>query len=160
MVTGKRTCFRIEKNLDGSQLSKLASKESSRDIADSDTGHDPSKSTNDSKPLEPPPILKYIKTQVKDAFHSPLAVLLKGAVILSEEHFIEIIPVAWELLLETNQEVTASAASIFILAAVKAPQPVSDIMQHGLSHPEAAVRINAILRSVRLQEMFTSYQSV
>lgn len=138
--------YRIEKNLDGSQLSKLASKDSSRDIAESEAGQDASKSSNDEKPLEPPPILKYIKTQVKDAFHSPFAVLLKGAVILSEEHFIEIIPVAWELLLETNQEVTACAASLFILAAVKAPQPVSEIMQHGLSHPDVAIRINAILR--------------
>ncbi|RZC42316.1 unc-80 -like protein, partial [Asbolus verrucosus] len=144
---------KIEKTLDGSQLSKLASKDSSRDIADSDTGHDPSKSNDDGKPSEPPPILKYIKTQVKDAFHSPLAVLLKGAVILAEEHFIEIIPVAWELLLESNQEVTACAASLFILAAVKAPQPVSDIMQHGLSHPDAAIRINAILRFQVLWKM-------
>lgn len=57
-----------------------------------------------------------------------------------------IIPVAWELLLESNQEVTACAASIFILGAVKAPQQVSDILQHGLSHPECTVKINAILR--------------
>lgn len=72
--------------------------------------------------------------------------MLKGAVILSEEHFLEIIPVAWELLLEFNQEVAACAASLFILAAVKAPQQVCDIMQHNLSHPDVAVRINAILR--------------
>lgn len=76
----------------------------------------------------------------------PLSVLLKGAVILTEENFVNIIPVAWELLLEPNQEVTATAASIFILGAVKAPQQVSDILQHGLSHPECSIRINAILR--------------
>lgn len=75
-----------------------------------------------------------------------MAVLLKGACILSEEHFHDIIPVAWELLLETNQEVAACAASLFILAAVKAPQQVCDIMQHNLSHPDAAIRINAVLR--------------
>lgn len=72
--------------------------------------------------------------------------MLKGAVILQEEQFLDIIPVAWELLLETNQEITACAAAIFILGAVKAPQQVSEIMQHGLSHPDCAVRINAILR--------------
>lgn len=127
-------------------MSKLASKDSSRDIADSDTDKDTTKSTTDGKPKETPPILKYIKTQVKDAFHSPLAVLLKGAVILSEEHFAEIIPIAWELLLEWNQEVAACAASLFILCAVKAPQQVCDIMQHGLSHPDPTIRINAILR--------------
>lgn len=72
--------------------------------------------------------------------------LLKGAVVLTEEHFFEIIPVVWELLLEFNQEVAACAASLFILAAVKAPQQVCDIMQHNLSHSDAAVRINAVLR--------------
>lgn len=71
---------------------------------------------------------------------------MKGACILSEEHFLEIIPVAWELLLEFNQEVAAAASSLFILAAVKAPQQVCDIMQHNLSHPDAAIRINAVLR--------------
>lgn len=72
--------------------------------------------------------------------------ILKGAVILSEENFVNIIPVAWELLLESDQEVTACAASIFILGAVRAPHQVSEILQHGLSHPECVVRINAILR--------------
>ncbi|KAG5895326.1 hypothetical protein JTB14_000598 [Gonioctena quinquepunctata] len=142
---------RIDRNLDGSQMGK-STKESSRDIAESDAGYD-AKSTSGKKLLEPTPILKYIKTQVKDAFHAPLAALLKGAVILTDEHFLEIIPVAWELLLESSQEVTACAASLFILGAVKAPQQVSDIMQHGLSHPECAVRINAILRFQVLWKM-------
>lgn len=53
--------------------------------------------------------------QVKDVFHAPLATLLKGAVILTEENFADIVPVVWELLLEMNQEVAAAAASLFIL---------------------------------------------
>lgn len=83
---------------------------------------------------------------MKDAFHSPFAALLKGAVILSEEHFLDIMSVAWELLLEWNKEVVAAAASIFILAAVKCPQQVTELMQQGLMHPETTVRINSILR--------------
>ncbi|CAG9815242.1 unnamed protein product [Phaedon cochleariae] len=143
---------RIDKNLESFQMGKLSSKDSSRDIAESDTVYD-SKTSSERKPTEPPPILKYIKTQVKDAFHAPLAILLKGAVIMTEENFSEIIPVAWELLLETNQEVAACAASLFILGAVKAPQQVSEIMQYGLSHPDCAVRINAILRFQVLWKM-------
>lgn len=71
---------------------------------------------------------------------------MKGAVILSEDHFIDIMPVAWELLLEWNQEVAASAASLFILAAVRAPHQVVELMQQGLKHQDPAIRINAILR--------------
>ncbi|CAH1139308.1 unnamed protein product [Phyllotreta striolata] len=143
---------KIDKNVEGGQLGKMFCKDSSRDIADSDLGSD-AKQTSEKKPETPPPILKYIKTQVKDVFHSPLAVLLKGAVILTEEHFLDIIPVTWELLLESNQEVTACAASLFILGAVRAPQQVSELMQHGLSHMDCAVRINAILRFQVLWKM-------
>ncbi|XP_066154738.1 protein unc-80 homolog isoform X3 [Euwallacea fornicatus] len=148
---GKRD--RIDKTLDGSQASKLASKDSSRDIADSDGGNGSSKHVDDSKPSEPPPILKYIQTQVKDVFHAPLAALLKGAVILTEDNFIDIIPVAWELLLEINQEVAAAAASLFILASVKAPSHATEIMQHGLTNAEPAARINSILRFQVLWKM-------
>jgi len=84
--------------------------------------------------------------QVRDIFHAPLAVLLKGAVILSEDQFSDILPITWELLLEANQEVAATAASLFILAAVRAPNQAMDIMHHGLHHQDPATRINAILR--------------
>lgn len=95
---------------------------------------------------EPPPILKYIKTQVKDAFHAPLATLIKGAVVITEDLFVEVLPVAWELLLESNQEVAASAASLFIVSAVRAPNQASELMHKGLQHSNTSVRINAILR--------------
>lgn len=44
-------------------MSKLASKESSKDLAESDAG-DGTTSGSDEKPKEQPQILKYIKTQV------------------------------------------------------------------------------------------------
>ncbi|KAL0270475.1 UNVERIFIED_CONTAM: hypothetical protein PYX00_007876 [Menopon gallinae] len=98
------------------------------------------------KPKETLPILKYLKTQVRNVFHAPLSVLVKGAVVLTEDLFIDIIPVAWELLLESDQEVAASAASLFILCSVRAPNHVSDVMHHALSHQDTSIRINAILR--------------
>lgn len=33
----------------------------------------------------------------------PMATIIKGAAILSEEYFIDALPAAWELLLEPNQ---------------------------------------------------------
>lgn len=56
--------IRIDKNLDGSQTGKL--KDSTRDIADSDLDKDNVKSNSQSAPKDPPPILKYIKTQVQE----------------------------------------------------------------------------------------------
>lgn len=75
-----------------------------------------------------------------------MATLVKGAAILTEDQFIEIIPVAWELLLETNQETAASAAAFFILSSVKAPTHASEIMQRALKHKDPNIRIGAILR--------------
>jgi protein unc-80 len=90
--------------------------------------------------------LKYVTLQAKSLFHAPLSLLLKGAVILHEENFVDILPVAWELLLEPSQEVAAAAAALFILAAVKAPTQASNVMQHGLQHIETSTRIEAVLR--------------
>ncbi|GBP89583.1 Protein unc-80 homolog [Eumeta japonica] len=97
-------------------------------------------------PLEPPLILKYLKGQVRDAFHSPLATLIKGATTMNEEMFAESAPVAWQLLLESDRELSACAASLFILAAVKSPHIASEIMHTDLKHTDPGVRINAILR--------------
>ncbi|XP_066993860.2 protein unc-80 homolog [Anabrus simplex] len=152
---GKRD--RVDQNTDSqSGRTPLRHRDSSRDIAeqqDSERSRSqpkpiPKKKIEKSteKPKDQPLILKYIKTHVREVFHAPLAVLIKGAVILSEDHFVDILPVAWELLLEANQEVAATAASLFILAAVRAPNQASDIMHHGLHHQNPSVRINAILR--------------
>lgn len=48
-------------------------------------------------------VFKYIKNHVRNMFHIPMAALIKGAATLNEEFFTEVIPIAWELLLETDQ---------------------------------------------------------
>ncbi|CAK1579375.1 unnamed protein product [Parnassius mnemosyne] len=97
-------------------------------------------------PTEPPAILKYLKGQVRDAYHMPLATLIKGATTMSEDMFAEVAPVAWKLLLEADRELSACAAATFILAAVRAPHAASHMMHSDLKHADPAVRINAILR--------------
>ncbi|XP_026299991.1 protein unc-80 homolog isoform X2 [Apis mellifera] len=140
---------KVEKNMDGSQSGRLAQRDSSKDLADQDSekGKESSKKSSIGEvDKENSAILKYLRTQVKDVFHAPLATLVKGAVVMTEELFVDVLPVAWELLLEANQEVAASAASLFIVAAVRAPNQASELMHHGLRHNSTSVRINAILR--------------
>lgn len=60
---------------------------------------------------------------------------------MSEELFAESAPVAWQLLLESDRELSACAAALFILAAVKAPHTASDIMHNDLKHAEPGVRL-------------------
>ncbi|XP_071635615.1 protein unc-80 homolog isoform X3 [Temnothorax longispinosus] len=146
--------YKIEKNLDGSQSGRSTQRDSSKDLVDQDSERGKESlrrvttkyTVEEEKDKEPPPVLKYIRTQVKDAFHAPLATLIKGAVVMTEDLFVEVLPVAWELLLESNQEVAASAAALFIVSAVRAPNQASDLMHKGLQHNNTSVRINAILR--------------
>lgn len=92
------------------------------------------------------PVYKYCKNHVRKLFHFPLAALIKGAAILTEDLFVEAIPAAWEMLLEADQELSANAAALFIIASVRAPTAASDVMQRALKHRDANVRIGAILR--------------
>ena len=147
---------RIDKSFDVSQSGRFTwcgNRDSSKDLADQDSewGRDSKMVTNadgdsDSDDKEPLAILKYIQSQAKDVFHAPMATLVKGAVVVSDDLFTDILPVAWELLLESNQEIAASAASLFIVGAVRAPNKASDLMHSGLQNTNTSVRINAILR--------------
>lgn len=141
---------RIDKNIDASRLS-TGNRDFSKDVPeiDSDFAAEFAKAMeplDSDKEKEPPALVTYMQNQVQNAFHAPLSTLLKGAVIMTEDLFIDILPVAWELLLETNQEVAAAAASMFIAATVRAPTHASEILHQGLHHEKADVRINAILK--------------
>lgn len=73
-------------------------------------------------------VFKYIKNHVRNLFHFPMADLIKGAAILSEELFIEAIPAAWELLLETDQVIYSFDlllfAHIMSLCIARKPPPI------------------------------------
>ncbi|KAI5728949.1 hypothetical protein M8J77_023574 [Diaphorina citri] len=134
---------RIDKNtVDGG-----SSKDSTKDgeVPD-DSKQQPSKKKSEEKVRDSHPILKYLKSQVRDIFHAPIATLTKGSVVLTEDQFSDILPIAWELLLESNQELVATAAALFIVASVRAPTQASNLMHYQLQHHEAAVRISAIQR--------------
>ncbi|XP_050045385.1 protein unc-80 homolog [Dermacentor andersoni] len=92
------------------------------------------------------PMLKYLKTQVMSLFHSPLSMLIKGTVVATEETFIEAMPIAWELLLENDQQLSAVAAVVFILAAVKAPEHASELLSRELKSEDTTQKTNALLR--------------
>lgn len=101
---------------------------------------------SDKRSEENSPILKYIKNHVRELFHIPMAIMIKSAVVLTEDFFIEVIPAAWELLLEKNPEISTSAAALYIIASVRAPNFASEIMQRALKHKDPDIRIQAILR--------------
>jgi hypothetical protein len=56
-------------------------------------------------------VIKYITLQAQKLTHAPMAVICKSAPILSDETYIDMMPVAWELLLESDQELAAAAGN-------------------------------------------------
>jgi hypothetical protein len=48
-----------------------------------------------------------------------LSILTKAAPILAEDNFSDIMPVAWELMMETDQEVSAAAGIRYLLLLKK-----------------------------------------
>ncbi|XP_023931089.1 protein unc-80 homolog isoform X1 [Lingula anatina] len=116
------------------------------DLAKMKTESVEEKERKEKKPKQDSPMLKYIKTQVRNLTQCPLAIMNKSVPILTQEHLIEMLPVAWELLLESDQEVAAAAATLVLVASVKVKHEVEALMMRELQHEDTTQRINAILR--------------
>lgn len=75
-----------------------------------------------------------------------MALLIKAAVVLTEEQVFDILPIAWGFLLDSNQELVASSSSLFIIAAFKAPQKCIDLINSNLTNKDSIIRANAVLK--------------
>jgi len=91
-------------------------------------------------------IVKYIKLEVMDLFQAPLMVLIKSATIMHDEAFLDIIAVAWELILDVKKETAAAAAAMFILSAVRCPEPATALLNGNLRHADPVERVKALLK--------------
>ncbi|XP_078693709.1 protein unc-80 homolog isoform X2 [Branchiostoma floridae x Branchiostoma belcheri] len=91
-------------------------------------------------------MLKFLQTQVLNPSQCALTTLVKAATVLVEDTFCDILPVAWELLLDSNQHVAKSAATLMLLSSVKIPEHVTELYVRELHHTDPTQRINAIKR--------------
>ncbi|BHF58580.1 Protein unc-80 [Sparganum proliferum] len=92
------------------------------------------------------PELVYLDTQVHSLRSSFFNLLNKSAILLTNEQLEDIIPLAWELLLEADPELTSSAATFILFAAVKCPNFVQKLVYTELHHADVNNRLNAVLR--------------
>ena len=95
-------------------------------------------------PKEDVACYKYIKNHVKGLFHNPLSLLLKGALVLQPHVYVELLVLSWELLMEDDQHLAATAAAGFIVASVKSPEYATELLSKELNHEDPAQRIKAI----------------
>ncbi|XP_071797964.1 protein unc-80 homolog isoform X4 [Asterias amurensis] len=95
---------------------------------------------------EDSPQLKYLKSQAMYLWHSPLSLLSKAAPILTEDLFSDILTLAWELLLDSSQQLAGSAAAMVLICAVKIPEVVSKLIASEMHHQEPGQRVDATQR--------------
>jgi len=93
---------------------------------------------------EEPPIVKYMKASVKSLLHCPMSSFLKGAVILSRDHFLDMIKFSWNLLLEDDQQLSRTAAVCFIISSIKCPTEAAKMLMDELESSDASRKIAAI----------------
>ena len=59
--------------------------------------------------------MSIIAFQAQKLTQCPMGIVAKAAPILSEDNMIDILPVAWELILETDQELAAAAGESVLM---------------------------------------------
>ncbi|TKR76778.1 hypothetical protein L596_017869 [Steinernema carpocapsae] len=92
------------------------------------------------------PVLGYIQTQMLSLMHAPFSALLKSCIVMRDDHFKQMVGISWELLIHNDPSVVASAASLFIICAVRCMDDTISLMKREMSHTNATKRSSAIRR--------------
>lgn len=75
------------------------------------------------------PTIDYIHNQIQNLNQIPLLVLCKGILVMQDEHFDSLVPIVWNLLLNSDQDIASAAATLFNISAIKQPRAVEDLIK-------------------------------
>ncbi|KAK4476002.1 hypothetical protein MN116_001236 [Schistosoma mekongi] len=92
------------------------------------------------------PIQYYLDTHVKSLCSSSFNLLNKAALLLTNNQLAKMLLLAWELLLETETEMSSSAACFILFCGVRCPQIVQEMILDEMKHEKPTQRFNSILR--------------
>jgi protein unc-80 len=80
----------------------------------------------------------------------PLLILCKSILILSEDFYVDLISITWNLLLNSDQEVASSAAVLFLISSMKQPSFVEKLLFGEFKSSKVDKRYNALLKFAAL----------
>ncbi|CAL8087525.1 unnamed protein product [Calicophoron daubneyi] len=92
------------------------------------------------------PIQRYMENQVKNVCSSGFNLLNKAGLLLTSEQMSKVLPLAWELLLEPEEEFISSAACFILFCGVRCPSLVQEMLLGEMQHDAPTQRLNATLR--------------
>lgn len=98
------------------------------------------------KNAEKLPSVDYLYNQVHCLNQLPLLVLCKSVLIMNDELFVDVIQITWNLLLNSDQEISSAAASLFLIGAMKQQNYVEELLRNEMSSRNPDVRFKALLK--------------
>ena len=79
--------------------------------------------------------------------HCGLSMFIVAAPVLPDSLFQAVIDSAWKLLLDSNREISSSAACVFLLASAKLGKVAESKLASSLDSPKPLTRLHGIARS-------------
>ena len=74
------------------------------------------------------PLADYVSNHVLTLNQIPLLVLCKAALVISDDLYASLVGTLWSLLLNSDQEMASSAATLFLVCALKQPTAVEEFV--------------------------------
>lgn len=92
------------------------------------------------------PTMDYVYTQVHFLNHIPLQILCKSVLVMTDDLFVDVCRFTWNLLLNSDQEMASSAATLFLIGSTKQQAFVEELMRSELRSKNVEIRYRAVLK--------------
>ena len=87
---------------------------------------------------------KFVENCVRNLFHTPISLLLKGFLVLPDVIFSKLLHTSWHLILESDQHLSCTAACAFILCSFKCSEQATELLNSSLKSSKASEQIAAM----------------
>ena len=87
---------------------------------------------------------KFVENCVRNLFHTPISLLLKGFLVLPDVIFSKLLHTSWHLILESDQHLSCTAACAFILCSFKCSEQATELLNGSLKSSKASEQIAAM----------------
>ena len=89
---------------------------------------------------------KFLENSIRNLFHSPISLLLKGFLVLPDTIYSKLLYTSWHLILESDQHLCCTAACAFLLCSFKCSEQATELLNGSLNSGKASEQIAAMRR--------------
>ncbi|PFX29002.1 protein unc-80 homolog isoform X2 [Stylophora pistillata] len=98
------------------------------------------------KDKEDTEMIQYISSSLASLTHCPFSVIAKAGTVIDKGHLMDTLPVVWELLLDEDQQLVSSVASVFLLTGIRLRDTVEQMLHKELTCTDANERVKSLQR--------------